>query len=328
MTIKKIIQGTILLATLTFLSCGKSLDATTSAAEDTSASGAAASSVGGSIASSSSSGTVATYDRNGSIWNLVQPSAFAANICATVKTANGAGCTTTGNAADIVYGACSFGTSAATWSGTQEITLVSPVVAVACGTFPTPGNSTLQRQFISATLTAGSGSRTTAAGTAVILDNASTNLSNFDNQIISANISSGGYGTAVTFSANVRTAVSVKQRVYVQGGLGFDHSVVGSVNIAESAGVRTVTGSTTVYHNKLKVVGTSVFTGVTYNDSSCVPVGGSIKTTFAAGANVSATTAGLAFIGRSETLAFNGDGTATYTDPTSASSIVKLSHCF
>ena len=327
MNTKKIIQGSILLATVTILSCGKLPDtAVTAAAEDTSASGAAASSIGGSLSSSSSTGTVATFDRKGSVWNLAQPTAFAANVCPSLKSANGAGCTNGTNAVDIAYATCSFGTSLATWSGTQEITL-NPAGAVSCGTFPIPGNSTIQRQFVSTPGVAGSASRTTPAGTVVVIDNSSTNLSNFDNQTIAANVGSG-YGTAVSFASNVRTGVNVKQRVYVQGGVGFDHTVVGSISISESAGVRTASGTATVYHNKLKIVGTSTFTGVTYNDMSCVPTAGSIKTTFAAGANVAPTVPGQALVAKSETLSFNGDGTATLTDPTGATSVVKLSHCF
>lgn len=328
MNTKKIIQGMILSTTLSFLGCNKLPDTSAigSAAEDSSASGAAASSVGGSLSSSSSSGTVASRDGKNSRWNLLQPTAFAANICPTLKSANGTGCTTGTNAADIAYATCSFGTSLATWSGTQEVTL-NPAAPVNCGTFPVPGNSTLQRQFVASPGVAGSGSRTTANGTVVVIDNSSANLTNFDNQTIATNVGSG-YGTTVSFSSNVRTGVNVKQRVYVQGGIGFDHSVVGSISISESAGVRTATGTATVYHNKLKVIGTSTFTGVTYNDTSCVPTGGSIKTTFAAGANVAPTSLGALLVAKSETLAFNGDGTATYTEPSGATAIVKLSHCF
>ncbi len=327
MKTKKIIQGTILLATLTFLGCSKSTDATAAAAEDSSASGAAASSVGGSIASSSSSGTVSMFNRNGSVWNLIQPAAFAANICPTIKTAPGAGCTQAGNAVDLVFGtACSFGTSPAVFSGTLEVSLASGT-AITCGTFPAPASTSIQRQFVSSPSVPGSGSRTTAAGTVVVIDNASVKLSNFDNQNIVGNIGAT-YGTTVTFNGTgARIGVSVKQRVYVQGGLGFDHTIDGSVTIAESAGVRTVTGSTLVYHNKVKVVGTSVFNSVTYNDSSCVPTGGSIKTTFSAGANIAPTALGQALVSKFENLAFNGDGTATYTDTSGASSLVKLSHC-
>ncbi|MGZ3771722.1 MAG: hypothetical protein ACXVCP_16625 [Bdellovibrio sp.] len=198
--------------------------------------------------------------------------------------------------------------------------------SVTCGTFPNATGTTLRRQFVSSAGVPGTGSRTSAKGVVVTIDHSSSNLANFDTATIAANIGTG-YGSSVTFNGSgARTGVDVKQRLYVSGG--FDHSVVGSITISESGTSRTVSGSLTVYHNKVKVVGTSTFTNVVYNDTACAPVSGSISTSFAAGAHVSPTTIGSLMVGKSETLTFNGDGTATLVDYSGASSTVTLGHCF
>lgn len=323
----KFFQATLISAAILIVGCSKSsTDTTVALSEDSSASGAAASSVGGAVSSSSSGGSLTMNQRPGSIWNLVQPPALAANVCPTIKTAAGAGCTqVSANVIGLGYSTCSFGMSTATWTGNLEVTL-SPASAVTCGTFPAPVSASLQRQFVSAPGTPGTASRTSASGTVVVIDNQAANLGNFDTQTIAANIGTG-YGSAVAFNgAGVRTGVTVKQRVYVTGG--FDHSVVGSVSISESGTTKTASGSVTVYHNKLKVIGTSTFTNVTYNNTSCVPVSGTISTAFAAGTNVAPTAFGAAVVGKTETITFNADGTATLADAGGTSSTVKMSHCF
>ncbi len=317
-----------LISTAIFVGCAKSATntAVTTVPEDSSASGAAASSVGGAVSSSSSGGSLSMNERPGSIWNLAQPPAMAANVCPKITTAAGAGCTqVSANVIDLGYSACSFGMSTATWTGTQEITL-NPASAVTCGTFPAPVSASIQRQFVSAPGTPGTVSRTSANGTVVVIDNQTANLGNFDLQTIAANIGSG-YGSTVAFNgAGARTGTTVKQRVYVTNG--FDHSVDGTITISESGTTKTASGTVKVYHNKLKVVGTSTFTNVTYNNTSCVPVSGSISTVFAAGANVAPTTLGSAVVGKSETITFNAEGTATLMDPSGTSSVVKMAHCF
>ncbi|MGZ3746695.1 MAG: hypothetical protein ACXWRE_04985 [Pseudobdellovibrionaceae bacterium] len=309
---------------LTACSGGSNGTASGAAAEDSSSSGLAAASVGGAIASSSSSGTMASTIEAPSIHSLILSPAIAANTCPRVTTANGSGCTNVSSSVDLTYSACSFGTSLATWSGTLEVSMGTGTVS--CGTFPNATGTTLRRQFVSSAGVPGSGSRTSARGVTVTIDHSSNNLSNFDNATITANIGTG-YGTSVTFNGSgARTGVNIRQRLYVSGG--FDHSIDGNISVSESGGSRTISGSIKVYHNKVKVVGTSTFNNVVYNDTACAPVSGSITTAFAAGVNVSPTVIGNAMVGKSETLTFNGDNTATLVDYSGTSSTVTLSPCF
>ncbi|MGZ3691389.1 MAG: hypothetical protein ACXVAX_07790, partial [Pseudobdellovibrio sp.] len=183
----------------------------------------------------------------------------------------------------------------------------------------------IQRQFVSSHTVPGSATRTTARGTVEHIDHSTADLGNFDSVGIPTNIGTG-YGTVVTFDGSgKRTGVSVKQRIYVTGGL--DHSVVGSVSLSETGTSRTASGSLTIYHNKLKVIATSTFTNVVYNDTACTPVSGSISTAFTAG-TASPTALGSLLVGKSETLTFNGDGTATLVDYNGSSSTVSLTHCY
>ena len=324
-----------LLSSVTFLvGCGKSGSSSSSSAADTSASAAAAGAAGGALGGSGAGGTSAMLRSNSrslysSIANAIQilPSALATNSCQTFRT-TGAGCAITSGSMWLSYSACSFGNSLATWNGTQKIEMSSGVAA--CGTFPNPGASNyLVRQFVSASLatTPGSATRTAPDGVTVTVDDGVANLANFDGQTIPA-IANGGYGTKVTLNGSGgRSAIQIGHRIYSTGN--FDHSVSGSLNVTETAGAgsRTVSGSVVVFHNVLKVVGTSTFNSVSHTDTCCLPVSGFITTAFAAGANVAPTTAGSAFVGKTETLTFTGCGSGTLTDTTGASKTVTLNHC-
>jgi hypothetical protein len=296
------------------------------AAEDVSASGAAAGVVGNSLGSSSSTGTVAWTERFRPLLGLLIEEAHASNACPTVKTVAGSGCTQNGNAADITLASCSYGASRATWTGTLEVTL-SAGTAVTCGTFPATAsianNQSIQRQYVSGG-SPGTAQRTSPFGTVVTVDHASANLANFDTgTTIAASIGSG-YGTQVIFDGSGhRKGVEVNERIHSTK---YDHSITGSLTVAESGSTRTISsGSITVFHNLLKVVGTAQFTNVVYNDSCATPVSGTITTTFAAGAHVSPTTAGSAVVGRSETLTFSSCGNQTLVDVTGRSSAVSVS---
>ncbi|MGZ3725782.1 MAG: hypothetical protein ACXWQQ_08270, partial [Pseudobdellovibrio sp.] len=298
-----------------------------SATEDSSTSGVAASSIGGAIAASDSSGNVALNKSllQKPLWSMILQSAQASGTaCPKIVTTAGSGCTNAGSDVDLTYSSCSFGSSAATWSGLLEVSL-SGGGTITCGTFPSPVSANIQRQFVSSHTVPGSATRTTARGTVEHIDHSTADLGNFDNQAIATNIGTG-YGTVVTFDGSgKRTGVSVKQRIYVTGGL--DHSVVGSVSLSETGTSRTASGSLTIYHNKLKVIATSTFTNVVYNDTACTPVSGSISTAFTAG-TASPTALGSLLVGKSETLTFNGDGTATLVDYNGSSSTVSLTHCY
>lgn len=317
-----------MMASLILAGCSsKKADGTTSAAtdEDSSSSGLVASAIGGAIASSSSSGTVASFAPQPSIWSVLLPQAFASTACPTLRTTNGSGCDTHSGYVDLTYSSCSFGSSLATWSGTLEVSLGSG--SISCGTFPSGLTSnTVVRQFVSLPgVPGGIGVRGTKRGTVVYIDHATADLGNYDGVTIAKDIGTG-YGTKVTFnSSGARSAVDVKQRLYVTGG--FDHSVVGSISLSESGSTRAASGTMTVYHNKAKVIGTSTLSAVTYNDTSCVPVSGTITTVFTAG-TVQPTVIGNLMVGKSETLVFNSDGTASFTDTSGTTSTVELTHCY
>ncbi len=320
----------LLLASSYLAACssGLSSSSASAASEDSSASGAAASSVGGAISSSDSSNTVSSYEHK-TLLDLLIPSALATNSCPTVA-AGGSGCASNGNPVDLTYSSCSFGSSSATWSGTLEVSLINSG-AISCGTFPDrsasrlANNDGILRQFVSGG-NPGTATRTNSRGTVVTIDHASANLANFDTgTTISANIGSG-YGTKVVFDGSGgRKEVQVRQRLYTSG---YDHSVDADLTLSESVGTRTITGGTVkVYHNKMKVIGSSTFSNVVYNTQCCNPISGSITTTFSAGAHVSPTALGSLAVGKSESLTFTGCGTATFVNTSGTSSSVTLNNC-
>lgn len=293
----------------TYLAACKSSSSTV---DDTSASGAAASAVGGAIAGSGPSGKETRSERT--------------TACPTLKATTG--CTQTSSTlVDLAYNTCSFGTSQATWSGTLEVGVTGGGNTITCGTFPFNGSSTgtITRQFVDGGGNPSTATRTSALGTVVTIDHQTADLGNYQGDAISANVGSG-YGAVVTWTSGKRTGIELRERVHSTL---FDHSVNGSVTISESSGIaaanRTVTGSVDVYHNKLKVKGTSTFNNVVYNDTCCTPVSGSVSTAFAATSQSG--TAGAALDGKTETLTFTGCGTGTLVDYRGQSSNVTLSHC-
>ena len=303
--------------------CGSGSDGPsggTSAVEDVSASGAAAQTVGAALGGSSRTGTMA---RQFSLF----PQAFASNDCPTIKTSVGSGCVqTSSTTASVTYDNCNFGNSKARWSGVMQISL-SSTAPVTCGTFPvtTADGQMIQRQFVASGsgTTPASASRTNSFGTVVTFDDASPNLSNFDSQTISPTIGSG-YGSQVIFNASgARRGVVVAKRLSSSK---FDHSVNGTLAVSEYGGIRTISlASIKVYHNLMKVVGTASFTNVVFNDSCAGPVGGTITTTFAAGANAtSPTAAGAKLVGKSETLTFNGCDNQILVDTDGTSTAVSI----
>jgi len=328
--------GVLLIGTL-LVGCGKvNQTSSDSGSADESASGAAAGAVGGALSGSSSSGTQAFYKMNyenptHNFWALVgramkPQSAYASSFCPTFLS-TGSGCSTSGSNMWLTYSDCIFA-GAATWNGVQEISKSSGTAA--CGQFPNPGaNGTLYRQFVQSSGSSSPGSvDLTADNWSGVIDDSSANLSNFDNQTISA-IHNGGYGAAVSFnSSGARSSITLGHHVYVTGV--FDHSVSGSLSISETSGAssRQVSGTVTVYHNRLRVIGTSTFSNIVHEDICCLPVSGTITTAFSAGANVNPTAVGSLMIGKSESLTFNGCGSATYTATDGSVSNVTLHRCF
>lgn len=301
-----------------------------------SASGAAAGAIGGALSTSNSSSTLASFNlrsesRTPHFWALMakvmQPTADASVACPTYLT-TGTGCSVSGTDMWLTQNACSYGSGTAIWRGYENLSMSAGTAA--CGMFPNPGaNGVLYRQYVSA-----SGSTTPSTGNIlvsgynVVVDDATVNLGNFDNASINT-IHNGGYGTAVSFDANgARTSVTIGHRTKVAGI--FDHSVAGTLTITEASAAatsRTISGSVTVYHNLIQVVGTSTFTNVVHENTCCFPTSGTITTAFAAG-NTAPTGIGNLVVGKSESLTFTGCGTATYTAYDGTTSTVTLNRCF
>jgi len=317
--------------------CGKtSSDAVSavSAQADSSASGAAASAVGGALSGSSSGGAQALYRANDhdpvhSFWSLIARAArpeiaLASSLCPTFQT-TGLGCAASGSNMWLTDSDCTF-SGKATWTGVQELTMSSG--SAACGTFPNPGASaTLYRQVVTASGSSTPGTLQLVSDNATAtIDDATNNLGNFDGDSIST-IINGGYGSAVHLgSSGTPDSVVLKRRVFVTGS--FDHSLDGTLSVSETAGVRTISGSISVYHNRLKVIGTSNFANVMHSDQCCLPTSGTITTSFSAGSNVSPTLIGSAMVGHSEVLTFTGCGTANLTNTDGSSVSVTLNRCF
>lgn len=322
----------IFLATvlLTSVGCKSKSEGTTTGnplTEDTSSSGAVVAAVGGALSGSTSGGVVAQSPAKGfqKLFTSVQPMA----TCPTFLSSAGNGCAASGSTMWLTYSACNFPNSSLTFTGVQA--LIKSSGAAACGSFPNPGASaTLYRQFVSASggTTASHLIQRNSYGTAAYIDNSSANLGNFDNQTIPTLIN-GGYGSSITFNGSgARSAISLAHRVFAVGS--FDHSVYGNLSISESAGAssRTVSGSITVYYNGMQVVGTTTISNITHNDMCCLPVSGSVTTSFAAGANVAPTTIGSLLVGKSETLTLTGCGTGTLTKYDGSVENVALTRCY
>lgn len=339
-TKRNLLQLTIclfILTTFSLISCKKNTADTASgtATEDSSSTGVIVSAIGGAISNSDSNGTTAFYETKfqtpeQKIWNLLLTKANASTSasCPTIKTANGAGCSNVSNDVNLTYNNCSFGLSAATWSGTHQISL-STGAQVSCGTFPNLSsfNGAIQRQFVT-NGTPGSGSRTNAAGVITTIDHATANLNNKVGDTVAANIiGGGGYGSQVFFDGSGhRTGVIIKQRVYNSN---FDHGVDINVSIDETTtpGKRLITSGTAIlYHNKIGAKGTTTFSNLTYDNTCCQPISGTITTTFSCS---SSTTPLLcnAFSGKSETLTISGCGTATLVDTSNSSKNVTINSC-
>jgi hypothetical protein len=338
---RKLMQRKLFLALIvsstTLTNCGQASSTNSaSAISDSSTSGAAAGAVGGALTNSGANGTQArmSYMLPTTLVASVRqalsplPQASAANqFCPTFKD-TGSSCSTSGSSMWLNYSDCTF-TGRAEWNGVQQITMSSANTA-ACGAFPNPGaSSTLYRQFVQSVGGSVAGQVTiTADGVEGTVDDATANLGNFNLDPIAATNPNGAYGAAVSFNASdARSSLNIAHHLTIAGVL--DHSVTGTLAITEVPGAdsRLINGSVKVYHNLLRVIGTSTFAQVTHKDICCLPVGGVITTQFTAG-TVAPTVAGEKYVGKSEVLTFTGCGTATLQAVDGTVSNVTLNRCF
>jgi hypothetical protein len=327
-----------LLLALTLMGCGGGTGTgNPELTEDTSTSGAVAGAAGNALSNSSSSGTLAMLDfgKKETFWAKTRsrldflPEALASTSCPLYSSASGGGCAASSRTMWLTYSGCSFAGSAAVWHGTQALTMSAGTTS--CGTFPFPGdNQTLSRQLV-----AFSGSTTPLAatveskyGTVGVIDDASTNLKNFNNDTIIPFLN-GGYGSQVTFNnSGLRSSIRLSYRV--ASDLLFDQTINGNLNISDATpapGSQTINGTIVVYHNGLQVIGSSTFTNVIHTDGCCVPTSGTIQTTFSQG-TVAPTALGSLAVGKSETLTLTGCGTATLKGYDGTVTNVALTRCY
>jgi hypothetical protein len=297
--------------------------------EDSSTSGVVASAIGGAMSNSATSGSLAFNSSHKKSSFSFIPSAYASTACPTYLTASGSGCRTSGSSMWLTYADCSFGNSEASWDAVQAFIMSAGTAS--CGTFPNPGaNETLTLQYETLITHAPSTALlTTDFGTLSTIDDASSNLNNFNGDLIPA-ILNGGYGAQVGYnSSGKKNSLTLDHRLTVDRIL--DHSITGMLGISETSSTsRNVTGQVTIYHNLLQIVGTAVLSNVVHENGCCLPVSGSITTTFAAGSNTSKppTALGELMVGKSETLTFTGCRTGTLQTYDGTTENVSLSRCF
>jgi len=299
LTKRLVVFSALMGAALLLQSC--SSNAATSIADDNSASGAIAGVLGGAVSGSSATGTQE---------HLVPISALVSHAsCPTMKTANGSGCTQSGSIFTMTYADCSFGSAAATWTGSQVVTLASG--SASCGTFPT---TTFTRTF-------GAGTTRTNKSAVVVTLDTSTNTSNFESDSL-------GGGTTVTFSSNLRTAINING-IRLTSNI-FDHTIYTSSPLAftgDATTTKTLNGTIVLLHNLLKVRATTTVSDVEFTASCCYPTGGSLSTLFDAG--TSGGDGSSKYVGKTETLTFGTTcGQATYVGIEGSTATVNLTNCF
>lgn len=238
------------------------------------------------------------------------PSALAAVACGIY----GASSSTCGGSGDqvveIIYSDCSFGGSAATWSGGEIFTFGG---SASCGRTTLPIASVgdqLTRTF-TGEIGANPTTRTSASGLVVSLD--TSKVSGYSESVSGGEVITGVAGA----SGGAAHSIEV-QGVHALSAL-WDYSISNSVVLTvQNSGASAVieSGTLTVQHNTAEFTAEAVFTNVAFDGSSCIPVSGSITSTYSGSVS-----------GR-ETLTFTGGGNAVYTGPSGSSQSVALNQCF
>ncbi|PWU13564.1 MAG: hypothetical protein C5B49_14490 [Bdellovibrio sp.] len=269
--------------------------------EDSSASGIAVSAIGGTILSLT----------NGSSPTLGYQET-ASNACPTFMSNAGSGCTNTSTSlVSLTYSNCSFGSSTATWSGADLISLTNGTIS--CGTAPTiPPNGILGHGF--------TGNRTASSGTVIAASIDGTNYtgSTAANQWEQVRYTLGTLSTVIV--AGVRFKSNSPSIDYTM-----DQFQSTGLTLGTTATSKIVSGNLTVYDNINGVTGTSTLSSVTYTASCCQPTGGTISTSFVAGTNGSV---GSSYNGNTETMVFTGTcGQGQYTGVNGTTQTVSLVHC-
>lgn len=288
----------ILLSGIIISSCNKSDSSDLNTTDSSSASELVSSSVSGAVSSSSSTGSLTFLEKQNNfkeyLTKFLTNYAYAANSC---PTPSSTACT--GNNIVLTYSNCNFGSSAATWNGSQTLTFTS-----GCGW--TPGAVTFTRTFSSGT------TRTSAAGVVVTLD--TTNASGYSSQV-----SGGSTITVSAFPARtiVINGIHLTATVISQKGKTitlWDHTISsGTITVTAGLGV---TGTVTLQHNLAKYTATSTL-NLTYTTGCVHPTSGTITTTLSGSKR------------GTETLTFSSNcGQATLTNTSNSQSTVNIAHIF
>lgn len=133
-------------------------------------------------------------------------------------------------------------------------------------------------------------------------------LYNFDDAQILPTINDG-YGTSVHYDDKSSiNQISIAENMN-------EHTIIGGAHLTQKKGQPYIpVAYMTVYQNVLHLVGKSQLKDLAFNDSCCTPISGTITTQFNAGSNVAPTDQGAHFVGKTETLTFDGCGTARLRD--------------
>jgi hypothetical protein len=207
-----------------------------------------------------------------------------------------------GNAVTFTYNDCSFGSSIATWTGSQTLQFGG---AATCNTTVLPltgaGAGTLTRTIAPNTV------RISPFGLSVILD--TQNASGYYQSV------SGGF--LITGVAGGHT-VTIDGIHLVSSNWNHSLSTTSPLQVTiDGSGNRTFTsGTIQIQHNLAKFVGSAVLNNMYVAAGTCFPSSGSITTTFSGNRT------------GSETLVFNGGTKATLTSSSGQVTNVTLSHCF
>jgi len=134
------------------------------------------------------------------------------------------------------------------------------------------------------------------------------NLYNFDDAPILPTIADG-YGTSVHYDdQSLINQISVAQNVN-------EHTVFGGAHVTQKRGQPYIpVAYMTVYQNVLHLIGKSQLKDLAFNDTCCTPVSGTIITQFNAGSTVAPTDQGSRFVGKTESLTFDGCNSAQLRD--------------
>jgi hypothetical protein len=189
--------------------------------------------------------------------------------------------------------------------GTLKISTATGI-PVHCGHAVTLNGITLQGQVVNS-------EREPSATTGIVIDHAVKNgsLANFDNAAILPTVRSG-YGFSVHYDSQTNIQqVDLAEHMQTNDKNSTDQTVLGSAHMhRDQKGIRIDEASFTVYQNVLQLIGKSQLKDLTFNDSCCTPISGTITTQFISGNSVAPSDQGARFVGKSETLTFNGCGKA------------------